>query len=88
MSVLSLCLLLRLQGDPLDPGDLVTVLDEIREVGFDDLPEDFRLRITFHPSIGSRYTLALDSWDQYKRGIAREVLAEMRSNFHDLPRAW
>ena len=76
------------QGDPSDQEDLIEALGEIREVGWDGLPEDFRLRFTFHPSIGSRYALALGSWDQYKRTIARDVLGTMRSNFHQFPRPW
>lgn len=76
------------QGDPNDQEDLISALEEINELGWDGLPDDFRLRFTFHPSVGSKYTLALGSWDQYKRTIAREVLTTMRSNFHEFPRLW
>lgn len=73
--------------DPLNPTQLAAAVDEAVQNGLDDVPWD-TLVLQVTPSMASRYMLAVGGWDSLKRVIFRELIQEMRKNFHEYPRPW
>lgn len=72
---------------PLRSEDLEAAIKEVTEVGLDNVSWD-TLILKFHPMVASQYLLAIGGWDSFKRGVVRDVLQEMRKNFHASPRPW
>lgn len=74
-------------ADALHPIELSAAVDDAIQMGLDTVPWDtIVLKVT--QSMASRYMVAVGSWDSFKRGIVRDVLKEMRKNFHVSPRPW
>lgn len=72
---------------PLYTVELSRAIDEGVKLGLDNISWD-RLVLRFNPSIAGRYFVSIGSWDSFKRGIVRDVMQEMRKNFHESPRPW
>lgn len=74
-------------GQPTNSVELEGAIAEVREAGLDSVPWD-TLVLDITPSMASRYFLTMGSFDAVKRGVIRDVLQEMRKNFHTSPRPW
>lgn len=74
------------QVQPHDSKELQAAVDEIKAVGWDNYPIEERLRLYTHPSMASRYVISIGAWDARLRAIARDVMQEFRTNFHQHPR--
>lgn len=70
-----------------NPVELAAAIDEAVHTGLGDMPWDtLVLKVT--QQMASRYMVSVRGWDSFKRGIVKDVLEEMRENFHASPRPW
>lgn len=74
-----------MQVSPWDVAPINTVVEETERVGLENVPWNW-LELNFDPQVAIQYAAAVGSWDEFKRQHARNLLRDLREEFHKSPR--
>lgn len=74
-----------LQPDPWNATTIQNLVNETQLAGLDNVPWE-RLQISFEPQVAAQYAANVGSWDAAKRQHTRELLRDLRREFHRTPR--
>ena len=79
------CCFARVQPNPWNESIIRTLVNETQLTGLDNVPWK-RLQISFEPQVAVQYAANVGSWDAVKRQHTRELLRDLRREFHKFPR--